>query len=162
MRIYVYFLLWCSRSRVGFCKQYSLNGKKNFVWPTATQILELIVLSRKSKKKTASIQHAHRTEALQYAKNSECAQDSKHVRSSQMVSSRALWLHFFHASGKPSQGSCLCWTQDHSALGALDDLLDAYWSGLGARDSQSQVKNFSSKCYTSHQQVPETMARQFD
>jgi len=40
--------------------------------------------------------------------------------------------------------------------------MDAYQSGLGARDAQSQVKFFSSKCYTSHRRVPETVARQFD
>src|SRR5882762_11214092 len=39
------FLLWRSGPRVGFCKQYSLNDKENFARPTATQILELIVLS---------------------------------------------------------------------------------------------------------------------
>ena len=40
--------------------------------------------------------------------------------------------------------------------------MDAYRSGLGARDAQSQVKKISLKCYTSHRRVPETVARQFD
>lgn len=40
--------------------------------------------------------------------------------------------------------------------------MDAYSSGLGAKDAQSQVKKFSSKHYTSHRRVPETVARQFD
>src|ERR1700722_6490742 len=38
------FLLWRSGPRGGFCKQYSLNDKEIFSRPTATQILELIVL----------------------------------------------------------------------------------------------------------------------
>jgi hypothetical protein len=40
--------------------------------------------------------------------------------------------------------------------------MEAYQSGLGARDAQIQVKKFSSKHYASHQRVPETMVRQFD
>jgi hypothetical protein len=39
-------------------------------------------MGRKSKKKTASIRHAHKAKALQYAKNSECAQDSEHESTS--------------------------------------------------------------------------------
>ncbi|KAF8159193.1 hypothetical protein B0H34DRAFT_655343 [Crassisporium funariophilum] len=39
---------------------------------------------------------------------------------------------------------------------------DAYRSGLTARDVQLKVKEFSSKKYTSHCRVPETLARMFD
>jgi len=38
----------------------------------------------------------------------------------------------------------------------------AYSTGLSARDSQKQVKDFNSRKYTSHRRVPETLARQFD
>ena len=38
----------------------------------------------------------------------------------------------------------------------------AYSSGLSARDSQKRVKDFSSRKYTSHRRVPETLAHQFD
>ena len=38
----------------------------------------------------------------------------------------------------------------------------AYSSGLSARNAQKQVKDFSSRKYTSHRRVPETLARQFD
>jgi hypothetical protein len=40
--------------------------------------------------------------------------------------------------------------------------MDAYRSGLGAKDAQTKVKQFSSRQYTSHRRVPETVARQFD
>ena len=40
--------------------------------------------------------------------------------------------------------------------------MDAYRSGLGAKEAQFQVKVFSSKHYKSHRRVPETLARQFD
>lgn len=38
----------------------------------------------------------------------------------------------------------------------------AYSSGLEAQKAQKQVKNFSSRKYTSHRCVPETLAWQFD
>ena len=38
----------------------------------------------------------------------------------------------------------------------------AYSSGLSARNAQKQVKDFSSRKYTSHRRVPETLACQFD
>ncbi|KAF9479683.1 hypothetical protein BDN70DRAFT_982834 [Pholiota conissans] len=40
--------------------------------------------------------------------------------------------------------------------------MDAYRSGLSARDAQFQVKKFSSRKYTSHRRIPESLARQFD
>jgi hypothetical protein len=40
--------------------------------------------------------------------------------------------------------------------------MEAYSSGLSARDSQKQVRDFSSRKYTSHRRVPETLACQFD
>lgn len=40
--------------------------------------------------------------------------------------------------------------------------MEAYWSGLGAKEAQIQVKNFSSRCYTSHRRIPESVATQFD
>jgi hypothetical protein len=40
--------------------------------------------------------------------------------------------------------------------------MDAYRSGLGAKDAQFQVKQFSSKHYTSHRRIPDTVARLFD
>ncbi|KAK0193267.1 hypothetical protein F5146DRAFT_1101394 [Armillaria mellea] len=40
--------------------------------------------------------------------------------------------------------------------------MNAYSNGLGAKDAQAKVKEFSSRCYTSHCQVPETLAWQFD
>lgn len=40
--------------------------------------------------------------------------------------------------------------------------MDAYRGGLSAKDAQFQVKQFSSKRYTSHRRVPETLARQLD
>ena len=40
--------------------------------------------------------------------------------------------------------------------------MDAYRNGLSACDAQFKVKEFSSKKYSSHQQVPESLARQFD
>ena len=40
--------------------------------------------------------------------------------------------------------------------------MDAYRSGLGAKDAQIKVKQFSSRQYTSHRRVPDTLARQFD
>jgi len=33
--------------------------------------------------------------------------------------------------------------------------MDAYRSGLGAKEAQIQVKNFSSRCYASHRRIPE-------
>ena len=40
--------------------------------------------------------------------------------------------------------------------------MDAYRTGLSARDAQFKVKQFSSKKYTSHRRVPESLAKQFD
>ncbi|KAF9456738.1 hypothetical protein BDZ94DRAFT_1177032, partial [Collybia nuda] len=40
--------------------------------------------------------------------------------------------------------------------------MEAYRGGLGAQDAQLKVKEFSSRQYTSHRRVPETLARQFD
>jgi hypothetical protein len=40
--------------------------------------------------------------------------------------------------------------------------MEAYRSGLSAKDAQMRVKEFSSCVYTSHRRVPETLARQFD
>ncbi|KAM6498502.1 hypothetical protein JOM56_001820, partial [Amanita muscaria] len=40
--------------------------------------------------------------------------------------------------------------------------MDAYRSGLGAKDAQLRVKQFSSKVYKSHRRIPETLAQQFD
>jgi hypothetical protein len=40
--------------------------------------------------------------------------------------------------------------------------MEAYRSGLGAREAQLQVKQFSSRLYKSHRRVPETVARQLD
>ncbi|KAK0431882.1 uncharacterized protein EV420DRAFT_1285416 [Desarmillaria tabescens] len=40
--------------------------------------------------------------------------------------------------------------------------MDAYRTGLGAKDAQAKVKQFSSRRYTFHRRVPETLARQFD
>jgi hypothetical protein len=40
--------------------------------------------------------------------------------------------------------------------------MDAYRLGLGAKDAQFRVRQFSSKRYASHRRVPETLARQFD
>jgi hypothetical protein len=40
--------------------------------------------------------------------------------------------------------------------------MDAYRSGLGAKDAQFRVKQFSSKCYTSHRRIPDTVAQLFD
>ncbi|KAF8234312.1 hypothetical protein L208DRAFT_1262679, partial [Tricholoma matsutake] len=40
--------------------------------------------------------------------------------------------------------------------------MEAYWSGLGAKAAQFQVREFSSKQYKSHRHVPETVACQFD
>ncbi len=40
--------------------------------------------------------------------------------------------------------------------------MEAYRSGLGAKDAQKQVKKFSSRRYTSHRRVPETLAARFD
>ena len=38
----------------------------------------------------------------------------------------------------------------------------AYKDGLGAKDAQKRVRDFSSKKYKSHRRVPETVARLFD
>ncbi|KAF8237324.1 hypothetical protein L208DRAFT_1248369, partial [Tricholoma matsutake] len=40
--------------------------------------------------------------------------------------------------------------------------MDAYHSGLSAKDAQFQVKHFSSRAYTLHRHVLETLARMFD
>lgn len=40
--------------------------------------------------------------------------------------------------------------------------MKAYSEGLDAKDAQKQVKDFSSRKYTSHRRVPEMLARQFD
>jgi len=40
--------------------------------------------------------------------------------------------------------------------------MDAYWAGLNMKDAQFQVQAFSSRKYTSHQHVPERLARYFD
>jgi hypothetical protein len=40
--------------------------------------------------------------------------------------------------------------------------MEAYRSGLGAKDAQAQVTKFSSRMYKSHRRVGETLARQFD
>jgi hypothetical protein len=40
--------------------------------------------------------------------------------------------------------------------------MEAYQAGLTAKDAQFRVKQFSSKKYSSHRRVPETLARQFD
>lgn len=39
---------------------------------------------------------------------------------------------------------------------------EAYRSGLGVKEAQFEVRRFSSKHYTSHRRIPETLARQFD
>ena len=40
--------------------------------------------------------------------------------------------------------------------------MEAYQGGLGAKQAQIQVRNFSSRCYTSHRRVPERIAALFD
>jgi hypothetical protein len=40
--------------------------------------------------------------------------------------------------------------------------MDAYQNGLGTRDAQKEVKNFSSKAYKSHRRIPESLAAIFD
>ena len=40
--------------------------------------------------------------------------------------------------------------------------MDAYRNGLSACDAQFKVKQFSSKKYSSHQRVPESLTREFD
>jgi hypothetical protein len=40
--------------------------------------------------------------------------------------------------------------------------MEAYRGGLGAKDAQIKVKEFSSKLYTSHRRIPETLACQLD
>jgi hypothetical protein len=40
--------------------------------------------------------------------------------------------------------------------------MEAYQSGLGAKEAQIQVKNFSSRRYASHRRIPESVATQFD
>lgn len=40
--------------------------------------------------------------------------------------------------------------------------MEAYRSGMDAKGAQTKVKEFSSRIYTSHRRVPETLARQFD
>ncbi|TFK35635.1 hypothetical protein BDQ12DRAFT_699985 [Crucibulum laeve] len=37
--------------------------------------------------------------------------------------------------------------------------INAYWVGLSAKDAQFKAKAFSSRKYTSHQRVPQTLAR---
>jgi hypothetical protein len=40
--------------------------------------------------------------------------------------------------------------------------MEAYQSGLGAKEAQIQVKNFSSRRYASHRRIPELVATQSD
>ena len=40
--------------------------------------------------------------------------------------------------------------------------MEAYQSGLGAKEAQIHVKEFSFQCYTSHRQIPESVTTQFD
>ena len=40
--------------------------------------------------------------------------------------------------------------------------VEAYRLGLGSKDAQKKVKEVSSRVYTSHRRVPETLARRFD
>ena len=40
--------------------------------------------------------------------------------------------------------------------------IDAYRDGLGVKDAQQRVKEFSSRQYRSHRRVPEGLARAFD
>jgi len=40
--------------------------------------------------------------------------------------------------------------------------MEAYRLGMCAKEAQMKVKEFSSRVYTSHRRVPETLARQFD
>ena len=40
--------------------------------------------------------------------------------------------------------------------------IEAYADGLGARDAQKRVKEFSSRSYKSHRRIPETLARAMD
>ena len=40
--------------------------------------------------------------------------------------------------------------------------MEAYRNGLGAKEAQIQVREFSSRCYTSHRRIPESVAAQFD
>ncbi|RPD61169.1 hypothetical protein L226DRAFT_451296 [Lentinus tigrinus ALCF2SS1-7] len=40
--------------------------------------------------------------------------------------------------------------------------IDAYAEGLGARDAQTKVKQFSSRTYKSHRRIPEQLARAMD
>ncbi len=40
--------------------------------------------------------------------------------------------------------------------------IDAYKGGLDAHAAQTQVRNFSSRKYTSHRRIPEGVARELD
>lgn len=40
--------------------------------------------------------------------------------------------------------------------------MEAYRTGLNAKDAQFEVQKFSSRRYKSHRRVPETLAQQFD
>ncbi|KAH7880123.1 uncharacterized protein C8R40DRAFT_1158615 [Lentinula edodes] len=40
--------------------------------------------------------------------------------------------------------------------------IDAYSDGLGAKDAVTQVKKLSSRRYTSHRRIPESLARAMD
>ncbi|KAG2155023.1 uncharacterized protein EDB93DRAFT_1081141 [Suillus bovinus] len=40
--------------------------------------------------------------------------------------------------------------------------MEAYWTGLGTKDAQFHVKQFSSTKYKSHRRVPEAVACTFD
>ena len=40
--------------------------------------------------------------------------------------------------------------------------IDAYAEGLGARDAQKKVKEFSSRTYKSHRRIPEQLAQAMD
>ncbi|KAF8226135.1 hypothetical protein L208DRAFT_1502324 [Tricholoma matsutake] len=50
------------------------------------------------------------------------------------------------------------WKWDHRMI----RWMEAYWSGLGAKAAQFQVREFNSKQYKSHRHVPEMIAHQFD
>jgi hypothetical protein len=68
-------------------KQYSLNDKEILCahGHTDAGTLSLVTMGRKSKQKTASIQHAREAKAFQCAKNSERAPDSDHASTSSTV-----------------------------------------------------------------------------
>jgi hypothetical protein len=51
--------------------------------------------------------------------------------------------------------------REDEGLAGILEAMDLF-SGLQAKDAQVQVKAFSSKKYTSHRRVPETVAHVFD